>query len=182
MSHDQPMQDHEYDGIQELDNALPAWWLITFLGTIIFAFIYWIHYEFGGGLSPAQQLTQDLARLESQREAGKPAMSEETLQALFNEGAIEEGRSLYLTRCAACHGPDGGGLIGPNLTDNSWINGRGTRLDIYQIIAEGVPAKGMPPWEGQMSPDDLVRVAAFVHSLKGTFVTGGKPPQGEEYP
>ncbi len=175
------MKKHVYDGIEEHDNVLPTWWLITFFGTIIFGFIYFIHYETGSGPSTQEELKVALAQIQSLKKGG-PVFSEERLQALFNEDAMKQGHEIYTAKCSACHGPQGEGLIGPNLTDNFWVSGKGSRVDILGVINQGVPAKGMPAWGEQITEGELVAVAAYVTSLKGRQVPNGKPPQGTEYP
>jgi len=181
---DAPLAGHEYDGIRELDNPLPAWWLGTFFVTIIFGFIYWIHFEFGGAPTQNQELEKSLAAIRAMKKAG-PELSEANLTAAFADVLGAElkaalGKDLYATKCAACHGQKGEGLIGPNLTDRAWIHGKGTRVGIYTVISEGVLAKGMPAWGEQLKPEEMMAVAGFVHSLKNNPVSGGRPAQGEE--
>lgn len=176
-----PLLDHDYDGIRELDNLLPTWWLVTFLGTIIFAFIYYLHYEFGGGVLPSQQLEASMREIQAHGQ-GESLYSEEKLVGLFSDDAIQKGYAVFTGRCAPCHGDHGQGVIGPNLTDKSWLHGAGTRLDILTTIQKGVPEKGMPAWEGQMSENELLQVSAYVFSVKGSFAKDGKPAQGTEAP
>lgn len=174
---DRHMLDHEYDGIRELDNNLPEWWLALFALTIIFAFLYYIHYEVAGGPSTNEELATSLQAVQAMKKDGD-VMTEEKLESLFGGEAVTEGRASFAAKCAACHRDDGGGLIGPNLTDGSWIHGKGSRVDIYGAIANGVPSMGMPAWKDMMPASELIAVSAFVHSLKGRNVPGGKPPQG----
>lgn len=178
---DQIIAGHEYDGIQELDNPMPDWWLYIFYATIIFAFIYWVHYEFGGGPNLDTELKNSMAQIQSLKKDG-PVFSEDSLAAAFTDDAVNKGHAVYTAKCAVCHAPEGGGLIGPNLTDKFWIHGQGTRVDITQTIQVGVVEKGMPAWGEQISQDEIIQVASFVYSLKGKNVPGGKPAQGQEYP
>lgn len=180
MSKDQgPLLDHDYDGIRELDNQLPEWWLFIFGATVIFAFIYWLHYEVAGGPSTDQELAVAMeAHKANQKQA--PLLGEDRLAALFTAENIAGGSKVFADKCAVCHGPQGGGVIGPNLTDQFWLHGQGTRADVFKAIAEGVPAKGMPAWRDLVPEDELVAVSSFVHSLKGTNVPGGKEAQGVE--
>ena len=179
---DEPtLLDHEYDGIREFDNQLPEWWLAIFFGTIIFAFIYWVHYQIAGGPSSKQELATAMAKIQAQKPAG-PQFTEDKLAALFTGDAVGKGREVFTGKCAACHGPEGGGLIGPNLTDKFWLHGQGSRLDIAKVIAVGVPDKGMPAWGETLPEDEVVAAAAFVYSIKNANVAGGKPPQGQEAP
>jgi cytochrome c oxidase cbb3-type subunit III len=169
--------DHEYDGIQELDNNLPLWWLWTFFGAIIFSFIYWLHYSFSGdGPTLDQELQTAMARIEQNRqkiaqESGGSEISEEMLLA--------NGKKVYQNFCASCHLDNGGGSVGPNLTDDYWIHGA-ERKDITRVIVEGVLEKGMPAWGGVIKPTDIEAVVVYVESLKGKNVSGGKGPQGEK--
>ncbi len=177
----EPMMDHEYDGIRELDNALPAWWIATFVGTVIFGCIYFVHYTTGAGLTSDQELAASMEVIKGARGSG-PSYTEEGLGSLFNPENVKAGQAVFVAKCAACHGPDGGGVIGPNLTDDSWINGKGTRVEIVRLISEGVVAKGMPAWGELMPREELVAVASYVYSIVGTNVPGGKPPQGNKVP
>lgn len=187
MSENQNNQDevmnHDYDGIKEFDNPLPNWWLITFYGTIIFAFIYFIHYEFGGGPTLKQELSvamKDVEAAKAANAASAPAETEESLTSqMAAAGAIENGKQVFAAKCAACHGENLQGLIGPNLTDNYWIHGKGTRKDIVAVIRTGVADKGMPAWETLLKPEELVAVAGYVYSKKGSNPANAKAPQGE---
>lgn len=180
-SEDSLLTDHDYDGIKELDNNLPNWWLFLFIGTIAFGVIYYAYYESGVGLFPAQELEIALAELESLKKGG-PLYTEESLNSRFTEELSTQGLAIFSTKCAACHGSKGEGLIGPNLSDKSWIHGKGTNIDIVKIISNGAPEKGMPPWVDMLTEQELLSVAAYVASVRGTFIPGGKPAQGNEYP
>ncbi len=169
---------HSYDGIEEYDNPLPNWWLVTLFATIIFAFIYYVHYTFGGGMTQAQELEQDLKALPK---VEKGQWDEKDLERKFAAaGVLDHGREIYVGKCAACHGPEAQGLIGPNLTDHFWIHGKGARADLMKVISEGVLDKGMPAWATMISEADVTGVAAYVYSLQGTNPSNPKPPQGEE--
>lgn len=184
MTEKEKVLDHNYDGIQEFDNPLPGWWLTTFYGAIAFAFLYVGYYHFGPGPTPEAQLAQDLAEFRAQDENARgkePPPSEEQLAAIFKDPARREaGKGIFLEKCSACHGPDGGGLIGPNLTDNYWIHGKGTLVDISGVVSEGVLEKGMPSWKVLLKKEDIQSVVAYVKSLRGTHPANPKPPQGEE--
>lgn len=173
---------HEYDGIIEHDNPLPMWWLWTFFLTIIFAFIYYIHYELAGGMTLQDELKVAMEAIEKTKAkatATAPLETEESLQAAFAKpGATAAGEAQYKTKCASCHGPELQGLIGPNLTDKFWINGKGTATDILKVVREGVAEKGMPPWGPVMKRDELYAVSAYILSKKGTNPAGAKEPQG----
>ncbi len=158
--------DHNYDGIQEYDNPLPNWWLITFFGTIIFGFIYFVHYV-GSGVGPTlmDEFKASMEKVEHQiAKSGGESQSEEVLAALFMKPEnLALGREVFQAKCASCHAPEGGGLIGPNLSDRFWINGKGTRKDIYTVVAEGVVQKGMPSWESLLKKEELIAVSSLVY-------------------
>ncbi len=184
MSEDQdtPTTDHDYDGIREFDNPLPTWWLVTFFATIIFAFHYWIHYEFGGGMDQKAELSQDMAQIQ-QLQHNHPASldTEEDLQKLAGSAEIiSRGHDLFGAKCAVCHGPELQGVIGPNLTDEYWIHGQGRLTDIALIIRSGVPDKGMPNWESQLQNEEIRALTVFVASRKGSHPVNPKAPQGEK--
>ena len=177
------LMDHNYDGIQEYDNPIPNWWMITFLGTIIFAFIYWIHYEFGGGPSMKTELAAAMATIDAQKaSAPKVVLSETDIEEkLKDQGLVtEEIVASYKTMCAACHGNDLQGMIGPNLTDAFWMHGKGIGKDIIQAIKEGVPEKGMPPWGPVLSDDQIMALTAYILSKQDSNPAGAKPPQGDK--
>lgn len=175
--------DHEYDGIREYDNPVPAWWNWIFFGSFVFSVGYFFHYHIGHGESLHQAYAAKEAEVLKVREkealaAGK--VTEDTLEkVLADASSVEAGHEKYQAFCAACHGKKGEGLIGPNLTDAFWIHGKGRLVDIREVVATGVAAKGMPAWEKQMSPEELMRVVAFVGSIRGKNEKG-KAPQGTE--
>lgn len=181
---DKLMLDHEYDGIRELDNPLPGWWLATFYITIVFAVVYYIYYEIAGGPSLDEELTTKLTKIESAQQGAEVTMgtkSEENYLALLdNKQTLEEGKSEFVAKCAACHGAQGQGIIGPNLTDEYWIHGDGKISSMMRIINEGVVEKGMPPWQGVIAPELTEKVAVYVYSIRGSNPPGAKPPQGEK--
>jgi cytochrome c oxidase cbb3-type subunit 3 len=174
--------DHNYDGIQEYNNPLPGWWLATFYGTIIFAGVYLFYYEFGGGKSLRQEFEIEMTTVEVQKAAApQQTEGEQDLAAVMsNPKNLEDGKATYTAKCAACHGQQGQGIVGPNLTDKYWINGIGTRQDILKVVRQGVPAKGMLAWETLLKPEEIVAVAGYVYSLRGSNPPNPKPPQGNE--
>ena len=176
---------HEYDGIIEHDNPLPTWWLWTFFLTIIFAFIYYIHYELGGGPTLQQELAvamKQIENIQSSASSQAPMETEDSLKAIFAKAdVIMSGAEQFAGKCASCHGNDLQGVIGPNLTDKFWLHGKGTRLDILKVVREGVPEKGMPPWGPVMKRDELYAVTAYILSKKGSHPAGAKEAQGEAF-
>ena len=258
--------DHDYDGIQELDNDLPPWWLWLFYLSIAFAVVYMFYYHFlgigpssaeeymmemnpnytaastkGGGIfseyrspyySPEPEITprvleqmkkyigpeisgdelvmeamrrsdeatreklkQTFPELWEQLTAGGAALAKAPVQAkaapepvaniepLTDEASLAEGKSIFVTNCASCHGKLGEGGIGPNLTDDFWIHGAGMG-NVVKIITQGVPAKGMITWKGILTEDQIHKVASYILTLHGTNPPNAKAPQGEkvEYP
>ena len=177
--------DHNYDGIRELDNHLPPWWTYLFYVTIVFGIIYVLAYHVTESL-PLQEEEYNIevaeaqaeaeARLAANVEAG--GFDEATLEYSDDPAILDAGQTLYVRMCAACHKEDGGGSIGPNLTDNYWIHG-GTIQDIYRTIKVGVPDKGMISWESQLSPVQMRDVSSYILSLGGTNPPGAKGPQGD---
>ncbi|NIP37616.1 MAG: nitrogen fixation protein FixP [Candidatus Dadabacteria bacterium] len=181
---DKPIEGHEYDGIHELDNPLPGWWLTTFYLTIIFAAIYWVYYEFGSGPTSNEYLKADMESIQSLQakvEGAKQEISEKSLLAMVkDEEALSAGKAEYIVKCAACHGAEGQGLIGPNITDDYWIHGDGSIAAILKVANEGVLDKGMPPWKGVIADDLLEKVSVYIYSIRGSNPAGAKPPQGEK--
>lgn len=178
-------REHAFDDIQEFDNKLPNWWLWSFYLAVIFAFFYWVHYQvLGTGPSSAQELQQEMeaASATLARQLEKMPLSDETLQKMASDPvAVQKGKELFLQNCVACHGPAGGGGIGPNLTDKFWIRG-GKPLQIHTTISKGSPdlTKGMIAWEPLMGPLRTQQLSAFVLSLRNTNIAGGKAPEGTE--
>lgn len=173
---------HEVDGIQEYDNKLPNWWLYTFFGAIVFSVGYWYWFEAARiGQSPAEAYQDELDR-SAAAQASSAADGEATPESLLaltrDPEAVSLGKQVFTSSCAACHRNDGGGNVGPNLTDEFWLHG-GAPEKVFRTIASGVPDKGMPAWQPQLGSRKTQAVAAYVLSLKGTNVAGGKPPQGE---
>lgn len=171
---------HNYDGIQEYDNPMPAWWKAIFLGTAIFAVGYTWYFHGGGGKSVHEDYADEMAvQAEKEAAVAASAIKESELLALMGDSAaIGTGKAKYTQSCVVCHGEAGEGKIGPNLTDKYWIHGDGSLLAIYKVVAGGVPDKGMPTWSKSLKPDDLAKVVAFIGSIRNTNVANGKAPQG----
>lgn len=177
---DDKLLDHSYDGIQEYDNPMPRWWVWVFWATIVFSVAYYfLPAPFGEGPGMVAQYEADVAKHQASQPAqAAPTVSDDQLSQLAsNAAALADGKTVYETNCAACHRADGGGLIGPNLTDDAWIHG-GTPTQVHHTIAVGVLEKGMPPWERILKPEQLNNVTAYVLSLKGTNPPNPKAPEG----
>lgn len=178
--------DHNYDGIQELDNPLPRWWLLTFYITIVFGVAYAIYYMTGIGPDLRQELDVAMQKIEAKRAAApQPAATagEDTaLRAALNDPRkIATGKDVFQGKCVACHGANAEGGIGPNLTDKNWLHGKGRLQDIAQTIRDGVTEKGMPPWGPVLKDDEIVSVVAYIHSVLGSNPPGAKEPQGDHF-
>ncbi len=172
------LTDHNYDGIQEYDNPLPNWWMMLFAGTVIFSFIYFVHYTVGGGATQNQELANDLNLLP--KTVDKEWQESDLLVKIDQPETVKMGMSVYSNKCSACHGPEGQGVIGPNLADHFWIHGKGLRKDIIHAVAKGILEKGMPAWEESLSEKELLAVTGYVYSLKDSKPTNPKEPQGVE--
>ncbi len=175
-----PLLEHDYDGIREYDNPMPGWWQALFLLTIAFAVGYgfWLHGG-GGGKTVHQEYEEEVAAaLALELKNAPPVLTEaELAAAVADHATVAAGAAKFKEVCIACHGEKAEGKIGPNLTDKYWIHGKGTLADIYQTISKGVPEKGMPVWSRNLKPAELKNLAAFVGSLRNTNVAG-KAAQG----
>ena len=178
---DDPLLDHNYDGIQEYDNPLPGWWKMLFWGSIIFCVPYTFWYHFGPGLSIHEKFEADM---KANTIALNLSLDAETILALRDDPKmLDLVRPKFLTVCAACHKPDGSGMpnpLGPNLTDKHWKNVK-TLPDIVQVLRDGVPGTSMVSQVSQLNKDELILMAAYVASLSLNPVEG-KAPEGEEVP
>ena len=173
---------HEYDDIQEYDNQLPNWWLATFFGTVVFAAVYWFGYHsFKSADLPNEEFAkvvaaQNAAEAEKVKAAGN--LDDAAFVTLSKDPAtVAKGADVFKSTCATCHGPNAGGLVGPNLTDNSWLHG-GKPTDIYKTVNGGVDKTAMIAWGPTLGQEKVQSVTAYVMTLKNTNVPGGKAPQG----
>jgi cytochrome c oxidase cbb3-type subunit 3 len=174
---------HVYDGdLVEEDNRLPLWWLYTLYGAIAFAAVYWYgeqHLRAWPTSEAAYQEEMIAVRLEEAKKSGGALPPEALLAMAKTPATVDEGKQVFGSTCAPCHRADGGGNIGPNLTDEFWIHG-GKPQNIWSCVHDGVPAKGMPTWGPQLGDGKVAAVVAYVLSIKGSNVPNGKPPQGEK--
>jgi cytochrome c oxidase cbb3-type subunit 3 len=173
--------DHEADGIRELDNQLPRWWVWLFYLTIIFSAIYLCYYHVlrAGDLSQAEY-SKEMAKgdLIKSNAMARFEVTMASLQPSKDEKLLATGKDLFMRMCAPCHRPDGGGLVGPNLTDDYWVHGP-QYSDNLKVIWNGVPEKGMVTWKGLLKPDEIHAVASFIHTLRGTKPPNPKPPENQ---
>lgn len=175
--------DHEYDGIKELDNGLPPWFTGLFYATIVFALVYLVRFHVIGDYTQEQEYVMDNAlaekKVEEYNKTAPDLMNIDKVTQLTEAPALAEGKTIFTTNCVLCHKADGGGAIGPNLTDDNWINGGGIK-NLFKTITEGGrPGKGMVAWKESLKPTEIQKVASYVMSLHGTKPAGGKAPEGE---
>lgn len=175
------IEDHEYDGIQELDNPAPAWFQFLFYITIVFAVIYMINYhmigkqntsfdEYMQEVTVAQQQKDELLRTGA-------LINENNVKVLTDAADIDKGKEIFTVNCVSCHNTDGGGGVGPNLTDKYWIHGGGIK-NVFTTIKYGVPAKGMISWQTQLNPKQMNQVASYVLTFEGKTPANPKAPEG----
>jgi cytochrome c oxidase cbb3-type subunit 3 len=174
---------HDYDGIRELDNKLPPWWLWLFYVTIIFSVIYLGALHVTGAAPSIHEeydKNMEVAKAEVAAFVAKQAdqVDENSVVALTDETELSLGQSVYKTNCVACHGQSGEGGIGPNLTDEYWLHGGGIK-NVFTTIKYGVIDKGMQSWKDQLRSSDMQRVASYILTIKGTNPPNPKAPQGD---
>jgi len=173
--------DHDYDGIQELDNKLPRWWVWLFNLSIVFALIYLIYFH----VAKKGMLMADEYRHESS--IGDVIKSNAVAQFELKMGSLQpstdplilaEGQETFKNLCLPCHRADGGGLVGPNLCDDYWIHGSNF-VDNLKIIWNGVPPKGMVTWKGVLKPNTIHAVGSYIYTLRGTNPKNPKPREDQ---
>ncbi|WP_406683067.1 c-type cytochrome [Seonamhaeicola sp. MEBiC1930] len=175
--------DHNYDGIKELDNNLPPWWLYGFYITIVFAAVYLLRYhvfDAGGQFDELEtELADAKAAIEEYKKTAKDLVDINTVTLLTDASDLTAGKSVFDTNCVACHMADGGGGIGPNLTDEHWIMGGGIK-NVFKTVSEGGRSgKGMIAWKAQLKPSQIAQVSSYVLSLQGTTPANPKAPEGD---
>ncbi len=179
------MIDHPHDGIYELDNQLPPWWVSMFYATIIFAFGYIGYYHFfTTGKDQISQYKEEVRKgdivkaQEAERQAN--AVNENSVVAVTEKARLDIGHEIFTTKCAACHGQKGEGGVGPNMTDDYWLHG-GDIKSVFTVVKNGVPDKGMISWKEQLRAVDMQNVASYILTLRGTNPPNPKAPQGVIY-
>lgn len=178
---DKILSGHEYDGIKELDNKLPKWWLWLFYITIVFAMVYFFRFHIikTGDLQEVEYDKEVAAAMIKYKEIrAANTVDPSTVTVLTDAAALESGKAIYDKSCSVCHLPQGQGLVGPNLTDEYWLHGCSVN-DIYSLIVKGVPDKGMISWKDQLTPQQIQQVSSYIISLQGTNPPNPKAPQGE---
>lgn len=175
--------DHQYDGIQEYDNPLPGWWVLIFWATIIISPFYWLFYHWGTGTTIADEYALAQAAF-YEKQAEKfvgMEINERTLWDMMQDPNLLAGmQKRFVAKCATCHKPGGEGDACPNLTDDYWLHG-GDLMAIYKTILKGIPGTEMKSWETELGPAGVLTMAAYVGSLRGTNLPGGKEREGRKY-
>ena len=180
---DQLLLAHDYDGIKELDNTLPPWWVYLFYGCIVFAAVYLVRFEIMGGDNQETELKNEMAQAKidvaQYMKTAPDLMDEKTVTLLTDPADLAAGKTIFTTNCVACHRPDAGGQIGPNLTDEQWILGGGIKNVFHTLVNGGRDGKGMISWKATLKPKEMQKVASYVLSLRGTNPVDPKTPEGE---
>ena len=173
--------DHDADGIRELDNNLPRWWVWLFYLTIAFAVAYMCYYHvFHAGDLQIAEYQKEWKQGEAIKSAAlaKFEASLDSLEPSKDPTVLAKGHQIFSTLCAPCHRADGGGLVGPNLCDDYWIHGSNF-VDNLRTILNGVPAKGMLTWKGVLKPAEIHAVGSYIYTLRGTHPANPKPPENQ---
>jgi len=170
--------DHDYDGIKELDNNLPPWWLYAF-----YAVVYLVRFHVFDGPTQADEYNKEVAEatiaIAEYRKTAKNLVDASSVTLLTEAADLAAGKSIFESTCVACHRIDGGGGIGPNLTDTYWIFD-GEIKTIFKVISEGGrPGKGMISWKNEIRPLEIAQVGSYILSLQGTNPPDAKAPEGE---
>jgi len=181
LTNDRLLKDHEYDGIRELDNDLPSWWKWLFIVTIVFAIVYvvrlWVFHA--DDLVQKKEFDKEMVDAKASSAAKQTEVFE--LKILTDEVSLASGQETWTKICSVCHLVDGGGLVGPNMTDKYWIHGSKIE-DLFKILETGVIEKGMISYKDQLSPQQRLQVASYVLvKLQGTTPATPKAPQGDLY-
>jgi cytochrome c oxidase cbb3-type subunit 3 len=175
---------HAYDGIQEYDNPLPGWWTWLFIASIVFAAVYFaVSLIAGPQMSPHGVYDRDKAEdLKRQMAGGVLAADAKTLILLSKDPeTLGKGTAIFATNCIACHKTDGSGLIGPNLTDDYYLNVEKIS-DIPDVVSKGRKNGAMPAWGNRLSSNEVIQVSAFVASLRGKNLPSIRPAEGKIIP
>ncbi|MBT8387057.1 MAG: c-type cytochrome [Ignavibacteria bacterium] len=179
---DEILLDHNYDGIKELDSRVPPWYTGLFYATIIFAVYYMLHFHVlntGKSMHEEYEEEMEFALLQkSELMNTGSVVTEENVTLLTDNASLFSGKAIYDVNCVACHSADGGGLVGPNFTDEYWIHGGGIK-NIFKIVKYGVPSKGMISWQTQLNPVQMQEVSSYIMTFQGKTPLSPKEPEGE---
>ena len=177
------LMNHSYDGIRELDNDLPPWWVYSFYISIIFAIGYLSYYHIFDGDDQIDLFNQEMAQAKidvaEYKKTATGLIDASTVELMTDTADLSSGKKIFETNCAVCHLVDGGGSIGPNLTDKHWILGGGIK-NVFTTVSEGGrDGKGMIPWKSTLSAQEIAQVASYILSLQGTTPAKAKAAEGE---
>ena len=175
--------DHNYDGIRELDNTLPPWWVYMFYATIIFAVVYLVRYEVLNDTNQAQEYEIAVAEAKEQiaeyKKTAKNLVDVNTVELLTEASDLSAGKAIFAANCIACHKADGGGGLGPNLTAANWILGGGIK-NVFNTISEGGrDGKGMVAWKSELKPLEMAQVSSYLLDFEGTTPAEPKAAEGD---
>ncbi|WP_296383008.1 cbb3-type cytochrome c oxidase N-terminal domain-containing protein [Winogradskyella sp.] len=175
--------DHNYDGIKELDNSLPPWWVYTFYASIIFAVVYLVRYHVLNADDQFAEYETEYAEanraIEEYKKTAKGLVDFNTVEVLTETSDLNAGQKIFETNCVACHKADGGGGIGPNLADPNWILGGGIK-NVFKTISEGGrDGKGMVAWKSELKPLEMAQVSSYVLQFEGTTPAEPKAAEGD---
>ena len=175
--------DHNYDGIRELDNELPPWWVWMFYATIIFGVVYLVRFHIVGDYDQALEYEQEVAAatlaIEEYKKTAKDLVDVNTVELLTEASDLSAGKAIFESTCVVCHMADGGGGIGPNLTDENWILGGGIK-NVFNTVAEGGrDGKGMVAWKQILKPVEMAQVSSYLLTFQGTTAANPKAPEGD---
>ncbi len=163
--------NHEYDGIIELDNHMPVWWLWLFYTTIAFGVCYLFYYQVSGiGQDQFEEYETEMAIAAEKYQTSDAA----SFAWVYSDSpdAIAKGKEIFTgvnNLCFTCHGNAGEGMVGPNLTDEFWIHGCSAE-EVANSIKNGFPEKGMMPYGSgaALSNDDLNSLVSYIGSIQGS--------------
>lgn len=180
------LMHHEYDGIRELDNVLPPWWVWLFYGSIIWSVVYLFGVHVADFIPDQRteyvtEMTEAKADVAAYMATMKSVVDENTVTLSTEPADLASGAAIFNQYCTPCHGADAAGSetsVGPNLTDSYWLHGGGVK-NVFATIKNGVPEKGMISWKAQLKPVEIAAVASYILSLQGTGPATQKAPQGD---
>ena len=175
--------DHDYDGIRELDNNLPPWWVYLFYASIVFGVVYLLRFHVFNDYNQTMEYEKEVAaaqlEIEEYKKTAKGLVDANTVELLTDASDLSAGKGIFEGNCVACHMADGGGGIGPNLTDQNWILGGGIKNVFHTISEGGRDGKGMIAWKQNLKPAEIAQVASYVLSFQGTTAANPKAPEGD---
>jgi len=182
-SEEEIILDHNYDGIRELDNNLPPWWVYLFYASIVFGVVYLARFhvfnDYDQDLEYEQEVAAAQLEIEAYKKTAKGLVDANTVELLTDASDISAGKGIFESNCVACHMADGGGGIGPNLTDQNWILGGGIK-NVFNTISEGGrDGKGMIAWKQNLKPAEIAQVASYVLTFQGTVPANPKAAEGD---